>query len=125
MSSRSRTKHLRRTFGATLLLGMLLAGCSDIYYDRRETIALGAGDYLASGEVVQAIDPWPKGSSNRNIAFDGEKMQSAVQRYRTNKIPQPEAATTSSAGYQQQQPAVPSLAPTGPVVMSAPAAPVK
>ena len=42
---------------ATLLA--LLAGCSDLYFDRRETIALGAGDALAANAVEQMVDPWP------------------------------------------------------------------
>jgi hypothetical protein len=82
-----------------------LAGCSDIYYDRRESIALSAGDAVATDKVTQMVDPWPAESSNRNIAFNGEKMQTAVERYRTNKVIPPASAMTSSSGYQQAQPA--------------------
>ena len=46
MWSRSRTKPVRGTVGAVMvpimLAGSMLAGCSDIYFDRRETVALGA-----------------------------------------------------------------------------------
>jgi hypothetical protein len=127
MSSPSRTKRLRATLGATMALiitaGTMLAGCSDIYFDRRETIALGADDHIAADQVVQTIDPWPPHSGNRNIAFNGEKMQSAIERYRTNKVIPPVDTSSSSAGYQAAQAAVASNATNQ--TMSAPAAPVK
>ena len=36
------------------------------------------------------VDPWPAYSGDKNIAFNGEKMQQAVARYRTGKEIQPE-----------------------------------
>lgn len=93
--SRSRIKPAT----TVLVLAVTLAGCSDIYFDRRESIQLSAGDALHSNQIVQMVDPWPAHSANRNIAFDGEKMQSAVERYRTNKVIRPVNATTSSSGY--------------------------
>src|SRR5260370_41436403 len=83
--------------------GPLLPGCPEIYYDRRETIALGADDHIAADAVVQMIDPWPPHVGNRNIAFNGEKMQSAVERYRTNRVIPPVDTGASSAGYQAVQ----------------------
>lgn len=91
-------------------LGTALTGCSDVYTDRRQTIGLSAGDAMASNQVTQMVDPWPVNSANRNIAFNGEKMQSAVERYRTNKIYQPVGATTSSTPYQQPQQPAPAAA---------------
>ena len=73
----------------TVMLGALLAGCSDIYFDRRETIALGAGDAVAANQVEQMVDPWPPHSSNRNLTFNGERMQRAVECYRIDKVTQP------------------------------------
>lgn len=81
----------------------LLAGCSGNYYDRRDSIALSSGDAIASDQVVQMVDPWPRASRNRNIAFNGQRMQSAMERYRTNKVTKPVSALTSSAGYGAQQ----------------------
>lgn len=81
----------------------LLAGCSGSYYDRRDSIALSSGDAIANDQVVQMVDPWPRASRNRNIAFNGQRMQSAIQRYRTNKVTEPVSAMTSSAGYAAQQ----------------------
>jgi hypothetical protein len=89
------------------VLGLALAGCSDIYYDRRETIALHAGDAMATNRVTHTIDPWSRASANRNIAFNGEKMQTAAERYRTGKVIPPVNATTSSVSYGQAQQAAP------------------
>jgi hypothetical protein len=83
------------------MLGAALAGCSDMYYDRRETVVLHAGDAMASNRVTHTIDPWSRASANRNIAFNGEKMQTAVERYRTGRIIAPVNATTSSVAYSQ------------------------
>jgi hypothetical protein len=78
-------------------LGGLLAGCSDpgLYWDRRETIALSANDAVSANEATQTVDPWPRGSGNRNITYNGQKMQAAVERYRTDRVIPPTSATTS------------------------------
>ncbi|HET7679095.1 MAG TPA: hypothetical protein VFK79_03055 [Xanthobacteraceae bacterium] len=88
-----------------LLAATALAGCSDLYFDRRESIQLSAGDALYSNQVTHMVDPWPPQSANRNIGFDGQKMQSAVERYRTNKVIAPVNPTTSTAPYQAAAPA--------------------
>jgi hypothetical protein len=124
MSSRSGTRRARRMLGAALLLASVLGGCSDIYYDRRETIALGADDAKATNAVTHMVDPWPRYSSNNNIAFNGERMQAAAERYRQNKVTPPVNATTSSVAYQQAQQAA-AAATTATQSTGAPAAPVK
>ncbi len=70
-------------------LGAALGGCSDLYWDRRDAIALSAGDAIAANEAAQTIDPWPPHSGNTSVAFNGQKMQSAVERYRRNLVTQP------------------------------------
>jgi hypothetical protein len=80
----------------------MLGGCSE-YTDRRDTISLNGGNAVATNIVTQMVDPWPAVSGDKNIAFNGQKMQSAVQRYRNNQIIQPVGTGTSSASYQQQQ----------------------
>lgn len=93
----------RLVAGTVALAGLasLLAGCSDIYLDRRETVALSAGDAIAANKVTQMVDPWPPNSGDRNIAYNGQRMQAAVERYRTNKVTQaadsmaPETAAAS------------------------------
>ena len=89
-----------RLIAPALVGGMLLAGCSDIYFDRRETIVPSAGDAVAANKVTHMVDPWPASSMNKNIAFNGEKMQTAVERYRQGRVIPPVNATTSSVAYQ-------------------------
>jgi hypothetical protein len=98
-----------------------LSGCSE-YFDRRDTIALSAGDAVAADKVTQMVDPWPRASANKNISFNGEKMQSAVERYRTNKVYPPSGTVTSAAYQSSATPNNP--APVGPTVTQS-AAPVK
>ena len=74
---------------AVAALGTALGGCSQIYFDRREGVTVGAGDAIAANEALQTIDPWPARSANPNLAFNGQRMQSAVERYRTNNVTQP------------------------------------
>jgi hypothetical protein len=103
MSSKSRTKATRRALPALLALCSLLGGCADIYYDRRETIALGADDHIASNMVAQMIDPWPRYVGNKNLAYDGQRVQVAVECYRENNIVPPASRATTSLAVQQQQ----------------------
>jgi hypothetical protein len=95
-----------------------LAGCSE-YLDRRDTIALSGGDAVATDKVTHMVDPWPRDSADRNIAFDGNKMEGAVERYRTNNVVQPKGIGTS--GTYQPAPLVQNnAAPVGPTVTQAP-----
>jgi hypothetical protein len=91
--SRPRINPTARLIAAAIAvvgLGSTLAGCSDDYWNRRDTIALSAGDAIASNQAMQTVDPWPPYSGDKNIAFNGQKMQAADQRYRTGKVIAPE-----------------------------------
>ena len=99
MCSRSVT----RTIGAAALLGAMLGGCSEYYFDRRDTVSLHSGEAMAANRVTQMIDPWPAASGRRNIAYSGEKAAIASERYRTGRIIPPVNATTSSAAYAAAQ----------------------
>jgi hypothetical protein len=93
-----------RTIFATVLLGATLGGCSDIYYDRRETTSLVSGEATAANIVTQTIDPWSPASGRRDIAYSGARAQMASECYRLGKVIKPvNAITTSSAGYSQSQ----------------------
>jgi hypothetical protein len=94
--SRSRTD-AARPLAAVAVLAATLAGCSsaDLYLDRRETMHLSAGEAMAANKVIHMVDPWPPASANKNIVFNGDKMQSAAERYRTGRIIQPKSPTTS------------------------------
>jgi hypothetical protein len=76
---------------AAVIAGATLAGCSDpgLYLDRRDSIALSAGDASEANKVAQVVDPWPPYSGNTNLAFNGQRMQSAVERYRYNLVTPP------------------------------------
>jgi len=87
--SRPETKRASRAIAAAVALGALLAGCSDIYYDRRETISLGAENAVAANMAEETVDPWPRYSNNNNLAFNGERMQRAVECYRKDKVTVP------------------------------------
>ena len=95
MCSRSAT----RTVGALTLLGAMLGGCSEYYFDRRDGVSLHSGDSVATNRVAQMIDPWPAASGRRTIAYNGEKAAVAAERYRTGRVITPISATTSSSNY--------------------------
>jgi hypothetical protein len=69
------------------------------------------------------VDPWPRASANRNIAFNGVRIESAFERYRNNKVTAPRGIGTSNM-YQDAAPPASSPGSGGPAT-TAPAAPVK
>jgi hypothetical protein len=88
--------------GAALALvaATVLAGCTDMYLDRRDTVSFAAGDAVAVNKVTHMVDPWPPRAGDRNIAFDGERMAAAAERYRTDKVKPPSGISTSSVKYE-------------------------
>jgi hypothetical protein len=86
-----------RVVAGAVLLASALAGCSDIYYDRRETVSFAAGDSVVSAQAVQVIDAWPPAAYNRNIAYNGPRVAGAIERYRTGRIIEPKGTGTSSS----------------------------
>jgi hypothetical protein len=116
------TNNKMRTIALATVLA-LLCGCSE-YLDRRDAIALSGGNVVATNMVTHMVDPWPRESANRNLAFNGAKIESAFARYRTNRVINPRGTGTSNA-YQDAAPAAGSSpGPVGPTV-AAPAAAVK
>lgn len=89
----------KRALAAALLAAGVLAGCvdADLYFDRRDTISLHAGDAVASNIAVQTVDPWPRAAADRNLPANGDRMQAAGERYRTGRIVPLHALGTSSA----------------------------
>ena len=94
-----RRDELRYARALGLLPALLLAACSDLYWDRRDTVAFQAGNANASNIAVQTIDPWPAAAANRHIEGYGPRVEGAVERYRTNKVIPPQSADTSSVKY--------------------------
>jgi len=92
-----------RMVAAWVGFGVILTGCSDMYYDRRETILFGADDAVASNIAAQTIDPWPRSSIDRHAPANGERVAAAIKRYRTGRVFIPIGNATSSSYQQQQQ----------------------
>jgi hypothetical protein len=114
---RSSDRTCVRALGAALVLSSVLTACSDLYYDRRETMTFGAGDAVAADATLQTIDPWPPGSQNRDFSTNGPRVAGAIQRYRTGRIIPPQGTSTSSVQYNDAAPAgqggAPIAAPSG------------
>lgn len=92
-----------RTAIGAALVAVTLGACSDLYYERRDTVMVISGEAMNANRVTHTIDPWPPASANRNIAYNGEKAAVASERYRTGRVIPPVNATTSSAAYTQAQ----------------------
>jgi hypothetical protein len=92
-----------RAVAAVVGLGTIVGSCSDMYYDRRETLLFGADDAVASNIAVQTIDPWPPYVYNRRAPANGERVAAAIKRYRTGRVYTPIGNGTSSSYQQQQQ----------------------
>jgi hypothetical protein len=122
MWSRSGTKSIT----LVVVIASAVAGCAEMYYDRRETVGAGSGDAIATNKVAQMIDPWSRASANNRIAFNGQLMQSAQDRYNRGKVYTPVLPTQASKDYQQmQQQAASSQSATTTSTSATPAAPVK
>jgi PBP1b-binding outer membrane lipoprotein LpoB len=82
--------------GAIALAAVCISGCSE-YLDRRDALSVQSGNAVQADKVSQMVDPWPRVSADRNIAFNGSVMESAVERYRTGRVIQPVGNGTSGA----------------------------
>jgi hypothetical protein len=78
----------------------LLGACTDMYLDRRDTVSFAAGDAVAANKVTHMVDPWPIRAGDRNIMHDGERMATAAERYRTDKVKPLVGTGTSSVKYE-------------------------
>jgi hypothetical protein len=108
--------------GALTFALAALSGCSE-YVARRDTISSYGGNASETNKVVQMVDPWPAHAANRNIAFNGTVMQSAVERYRTGRVIQPRGTGTAAAYQPNSAPA--NASPSGAPSINQPAAGVK
>ena len=98
-----------------VLLAALLGGCSDLYWDRRDSLAFWSGDAPASNIAIHTIDPWPPAAAKRRLTANGELMQKAAERYRTNKTTPLRPIGTSSVQS--------SISPVAPAGAAAPGSP--
>jgi hypothetical protein len=93
----------RSTFVLLSFAAIAVAGCAQEkiydphgYLDRRDSIELSAGDANASNIAMQMVDPWPRYAGNKNIAYNGQRMQAAVERYRNNQVTPPKGISAST-----------------------------
>jgi hypothetical protein len=92
--------NMRALFILSLAAGTL-GGCANApydphgYLDRRDSIELSAGDANASNIAIQMVDPWPAYAGNKNLAYNGQRVQAAVQRYRNNEVTPPRGIAAS------------------------------
>ncbi len=122
--SRPKTNRLH-ALAMAAALSAWLGGCSDLYWAHRETIGAASGDAIAANEATQMVDPWPPNSGNKHIAYNGQKMQVAVERYRTGTTVPVVSAVTSDAAAPPAAPpqlAPPPAAPGAAASVGAPAA---
>lgn len=91
-----------RTFVFIVLSAGGLGACANYepydphgYLERRDSIELSAGDANAHNIAVQMVDPWPRHADNKNIAFNGQRMQAAAERYRNNQVIPPRGVASS------------------------------
>ncbi|HZP76842.1 MAG TPA: hypothetical protein VFB45_11910 [Pseudolabrys sp.] len=111
---------LNNLLALTLLAGML-AGCydRDLYLANSDKIGATAGDAIASNRVTEEIDPWPAASGNRNIGFNGQRMQAAVERYRNGQVYPPRGIGTSGSYQAPQGNSAQNTTPVGQTVTAA------
>ena len=122
MSCKPRT----RAMAAVVVLSTTVAGCSDMYFDRRDMVSLGAGDAIAANKAAQVIDPWPSSSGRTHIAYNGQRAQAALDRYDRGKVITPVLPTTTSKDYLSvQQQAATTASATNQATSATPAAAVK
>jgi hypothetical protein len=58
------------------------------YFQRKDTVTLGAGNAKEVNSATHVIDPWPRYVGNTRIPGNGERMAGAVERYRdVSKLP--------------------------------------
>lgn len=71
---------LARFIGASAAL-LAISGCSD-HLDRRDTIALSAGNSASANAAIQTIDHWPRHAFARSQPLDGQRAVQIMQTYR-------------------------------------------
>jgi hypothetical protein len=61
-------------------IGFALSGCSNQYFERKDTVTFSAGDAVAWNSAQQIPDPTPPRSNDTRIVADGDRAARAVQR---------------------------------------------
>lgn len=73
-----------------------LPGCAQ-YLDRKDTVVFSAGNAVQTNQLAHIIDPWPRHARDPRILSNGQRMQGAIERYRTNRVTDPRSSGGSHA----------------------------
>jgi hypothetical protein len=68
------------------------------YFQRSDTITIGAGNAKEVNAASQILDPWPRYVRDRRIPANGARMTGAIQRYQDVKRIKEGAPTLSPDG---------------------------
>jgi len=112
----------KRLHPVTLMSLIALGGCSE-YLHHNDALSSQSGNAVQANKVTQMADPWPAVAANRDIAFDGATMETAMTRYRTGRVIQPRGLSSDPAAA-APPPAAANATPLGPTV-GAQSTPVK
>jgi len=77
-----------------VLSALVLAGCSDAYLDRRESVYFGAGNAQEVNAATHIINPLPPESADKYLLINGQLVQQSVSKYRTGKVGESSAPST-------------------------------
>ena len=66
------------------------------YADRTDTVTFQAGDAVAYNRVLQSQNPWPRYVNQTHIHTNGEKMDLAIDRYKSDQVKEPQGFSTTS-----------------------------
>jgi uncharacterized membrane protein YgcG len=84
-----------KTAAFLIVIGATLGACSNMYYERKDSVTMSNGDSVEANRALQIADPWPKGSQNTNIPMDPVKAAQAMYKYRCGGS----SATGPSSGF--------------------------
>jgi hypothetical protein len=76
----------------------------DRYFQRSDTITLGAGDAKQANAVTHTIHPWPRYVGDRRIVTDARRTGAAVTRYSNTQRPVDQLPNIGFAGEAMGQP---------------------
>jgi hypothetical protein len=69
-----------------------------MYFQRKDTVTLGAGNARDVNAATHIIDPWPRHVGNRRIPGNGDRLSRAVERYRQGSYRPPAPPMFNSIG---------------------------
>ena len=89
-------------FAAAAVLCLPAMACTQPNYlntgDRIDSVTFQAGDAVAHNKVVQTQNPWPGYARRTHIHTNGEKIDLAIDRYKSDQVKAPESEATGSVG---------------------------